>query len=78
MKVKGKRVVITGAASGIGKSLAFAFHSACAGAVLVSDINEAGVQTVAAEIKSKGIVTDVTNEEDIIPVSYTHLRAHET
>ena len=35
MKVKGKRVVITGAASGIGKSLAFAFHSACAGAVLV-------------------------------------------
>ena len=66
MKVKGKRVVITGAASGIGKSLAFAFHSACAGSVLVSDINEAGVQTVAAEIKSKGIVTDVTNEEDII------------
>ena len=66
MKVKGKRVVITGAASGIGKSLAVAFHSACAGAVLVSDINEAGVQTVAAEIKSKGIVTDVTNEKDII------------
>ena len=66
MKVKDKRVVITGAASGIGKSLAVAFHSACAGAVLVSDINEAGVQTLAAEIKSKGIVTDVTNEEDII------------
>ena len=66
MKVKGKRVVITGAASGIGQSLAIAFHSACAAAVLVSDINEAGVQTVAAEIKSKGIVTDVTNEQDII------------
>ena len=66
MKVKGKRVVITGAASGIGQSLAIAFHSACAAAVLVSDINEAGVQTVAAEIKSKGIVADVTNEQDII------------
>ena len=66
MKVKGKRVVITGAASGIGQSLAIAFHSACAAAVLVSDINEAGVKTVAAEIKSKGIVTDVTNEQDII------------
>ncbi|HIB05814.1 MAG TPA: SDR family NAD(P)-dependent oxidoreductase, partial [Candidatus Marinimicrobia bacterium] len=66
MEVKGKRVVITGAASGIGKALAVAFHSAGAAAVLVSDINEAGVQAVAAEIKSKGIVTDVTNEEDII------------
>ena len=66
MAVKGKRVVITGAANGIGKALAVAFHSAGAATVLVSDINEAGVQAVAAGIKSKGIVTDVTNEEDII------------
>jgi NAD(P)-dependent dehydrogenase (short-subunit alcohol dehydrogenase family) len=66
MKVKGKRVVITGAASGIGKALAVAFHSAGAAAVMASDINKAGVQAVAAEIKSEGIVTDVTNEEDII------------
>nr|MCS5633749.1 SDR family oxidoreductase [Candidatus Neomarinimicrobiota bacterium] len=66
MKVKGKRVAITGAASGIGKALAVAFHSANAAAVIASDINKAGVQAVAAEIKSEGIVTDVTNEEDII------------
>ena len=52
MKVKGKRVVITGAASGIGKSLAGAFHSAGAAAVIASDINKVGVQAVAAEIKS--------------------------
>ena len=66
MKVKGKRVAITGAASGIGKALAVAFHSANAAAVIASDINKAGVQAVAAEIKSEGIVTDVTIEEDII------------
>ncbi len=66
MKVKGKRVAITGAASGIGKALAVAFHSANAASVIASDINKAGVQAVAAEIKSEGIVTDVTNEEDII------------
>ena len=66
MKVKGKRVVITGAASGIGKALAVAFHSAGAAAVIASDINKAGIQSIAAEIKSEGIVTDVTNEEDII------------
>ena len=66
MKVKGKRVVITGSASGIGKALAVAFNSAGAAAVLVSDINETAVHIVAAEIKSKGIVTDVTNEKDII------------
>ena len=66
MEVKDKRVVITGAASGIGKALADAFHSAGGATVLVSDINEGGVQVVAAGIKSKGIVTDVTDEEDII------------
>ena len=66
MKVKSKRVVITGAASGIGKALAVAFNSAGAAAVLVSDINEAAVHIVAAEINGKSIVTDVTNEEDII------------
>ena len=66
MKVKGKRVVITGSASGIGKALAVAFNSAGAAAVLVSDINEAAIHIVATEINGKGIVTDVTNEEDII------------
>ena len=66
MEVKGKRVAVTGAASGIGKALTVAFHSAGAAAVIASDIYKAGVQAVAAEIKSEGIVTDVTNEEDII------------
>ena len=41
MEVKGKRVAITGAASGIGKALAVAFNSAGAGAVIASDINKA-------------------------------------
>ena len=54
MEVKGKRVAITGAASGIGKALAVAFNSAGAAAVIASDINKAGVQAVAAEIKSEG------------------------
>ena len=66
MELKGKRVAVTGAASGIGKALTVAFHSAGAGAVIASDIDKAGVLAGAAKIKSKGIVTDVTNEQDII------------
>ena len=39
MKVSGKRVVITGAASGIGKALAIAFQSADAKSIVCVDQN---------------------------------------
>ena len=43
MEITYKRVVVTGAASGIGKALVHAFKEAGAGAVVAVDINAEGV-----------------------------------
>ena len=50
--IKGKRVLITGAAAGIGRALALAIAEQDAPLVLV-DIDEAGLDSLAAELGSK-------------------------
>lgn len=67
MKFKGKTAVITGAGSGIGKSLAQRFAKNGANVALL-DINREGIYGAAEEIGSDGsgviaIPTDVTNKE---------------
>ncbi|MBM7568404.1 glucose 1-dehydrogenase [Paenibacillus sacheonensis] len=69
MKLQGKSAVITGAASGMGKSMALLFASEGA-SVVVADINASAVDTVVQEIASaggsaKGVTVNVTNEEDV-------------
>ena len=49
----GKSVLVTGAASGIGRAAALAFAAEGAG-VMVSDINAAGAQAVAGAIRARG------------------------
>ena len=50
MRIEGTHVIVTGAAGGIGKALAEAFHTAGARGVVVTDINAAGAETVAARL----------------------------
>lgn len=69
MKLQDKSVVITGAASGMGKAMAILFAQEGA-KVVVADINEAAIQAVVEEIASsggqaKGVVVNVTKEEDV-------------
>ena len=66
MDVKGKIIVVTGGALGIGRALCRRFAREGAQAVIVADVNEAGAKVVAEEIKGRAVTCDVRKEEDII------------
>jgi NAD(P)-dependent dehydrogenase (short-subunit alcohol dehydrogenase family) len=66
MEVKGKVVIVTGGALGIGRALCRRFASEGARAIVVADVNEAGAKAVAEEIKGKSVLCDVSKESDII------------
>jgi len=65
MHIQDKIVVVTGAASGIGRALAQRFAKDGAKHVVCSDLNEAGVKATAAEVGGTAFVTNVGVEADI-------------
>ncbi len=65
MLVRDKVAVVTGGASGIGHALARRFHAEGARAVTVADLQEAALETVAAEIGGLAVGCDVTDEAAI-------------
>jgi NAD(P)-dependent dehydrogenase (short-subunit alcohol dehydrogenase family) len=65
----GKTIVITGAASGIGRATALIFARAGAN-VICADLNEKGAQRTADEVNAKGsqglaLTTDVTKRSEV-------------
>lgn len=69
MQLNGKVALITGAASGIGKTIAQTYAKAGA-AVAIADINLVAAQAAAEEIraaggKSMGVAMDVTDEDSV-------------
>ena len=65
MELTGKHVVVTGAASGIGRACAARFASEGA-RVVVADLDSAHAEAVAREIGGLAIAADVGKEADII------------
>ncbi|HEY2481725.1 MAG TPA: SDR family oxidoreductase [Caulobacteraceae bacterium] len=65
MKLSGKIVVVTGAASGIGRALAQRFAAEGAKLVVSADRDEAGAKASAAETGGIAFTTDVSKEADI-------------
>ena len=68
MQIKDKRVVVTGAASGIGKALCEAFKNADAKSVVCVDMNIEGASETANDVDGLAIQANVGKEEDIINV----------
>jgi NAD(P)-dependent dehydrogenase (short-subunit alcohol dehydrogenase family) len=65
MKVEDKVVVVTGAASGIGKAMAERFHREGARALILADLDRAGAEAVAATIGGVAVRADVSKGEDV-------------
>ncbi|MFP5326640.1 MAG: SDR family oxidoreductase [Acidimicrobiia bacterium] len=77
MELRDKVVVVTGAASGIGRALAQRFAAEGARAVVAADVNDAGL---AATAQAGDVITtqrcDVSVEEDIIDLVESTASAH--
>lgn len=69
MDIAGKVVVITGAASGIGKAMAERFHRDGAAGLVLADLNGDGVKAVASSVGGLALACDVAHEPDIIALA---------
>jgi NAD(P)-dependent dehydrogenase (short-subunit alcohol dehydrogenase family) len=70
MEIANRVAVVTGGASGIGRSIALALAAAGASGVVVADIDGRGAAKVAAEIEATGhralaVTTDMSRESDV-------------
>jgi NAD(P)-dependent dehydrogenase (short-subunit alcohol dehydrogenase family) len=65
VQLKGKVVIVTGAASGIGRAAALRFAAEGAAGVVLADRDEAGLEPVAAATRGLAVVCDVSREDDI-------------
>jgi NAD(P)-dependent dehydrogenase (short-subunit alcohol dehydrogenase family) len=71
MNVLGKVVIVTGAASGIGKAMAERFHKEGAEAIILADLNAEGAATVARSVGGIAVGADVTREADVVKIART-------
>ena len=65
MNLRGKVVVVTGGANGIGRALCRRFAAEGVGGLVVADIDDARAQQVAGETGGLAVRTDVAVEADI-------------
>ena len=65
MEVKDKIIVVTGAASGIGKALASRFKREGAKQIVAVDLNAPGVAETGDELGCLALAADVSKEADI-------------
>jgi NAD(P)-dependent dehydrogenase (short-subunit alcohol dehydrogenase family) len=65
MEMKGKVIVVTGGASGIGAALLRRFAREGPAGLVVADMNHDAAQAVARDVNGIAVRTDVSNEADV-------------
>ena len=65
MELKDRIIVVTGAASGIGRAMALRFHNEGAKAVICTDIHGNAVRAIANEVGGAAYEVNVAREADI-------------
>jgi NAD(P)-dependent dehydrogenase (short-subunit alcohol dehydrogenase family) len=65
MKLAGKVIVVTGAASGIGQALCRRFAAEKPAGIVAADLNAAGAQVTAHEVGGLGLGIDVSDEAQV-------------
>jgi len=65
MDISGKNIVVTGAASGIGRALSRRFRAEGAAKLVITDVNAEGLELVAKEIGADAIAADMGSEADV-------------
>ncbi|MEK9891568.1 MAG: SDR family NAD(P)-dependent oxidoreductase, partial [Pseudomonadales bacterium] len=66
MDIAGKNILITGAASGIGKAMAQRFHAEGAAKLFLADLNEAALMEVAQPLGADFCPCNVGLEHDVL------------
>ena len=66
MDIEGKKIVVTGAASGIGRALARRFQAEGAAQIVLTDVNQNGLDEVAREIGADAKVANMGDEGDVV------------
>lgn len=75
MTLQDRVIVITGAANGIGRALALRFARESPAALILADIDEAGLRQIAADTGGAAVHTDVSREPNVVAlVSYAMQR----
>ena len=68
MKILDKKIVVTGAASGIGKALSIAFKRAGVKSIICVDLNIDGAKETARLVGGMAVQANVAKEDEIINV----------
>ena len=65
MNIRGKNIVVTGGANGIGRALCRAFAAEGAQGIVVADLDEGKAKEVADELGGLAVAVDVSCEQDM-------------